>query len=277
MGDTDFYVAALKGKILSLHPEAKIVDISHKITPFNIAQGAFTLKNAAIEFPEKSIHILGISPEIDIDIDRPEDGIYPILVQFKDQYFIGADNGQFALLFGQETPDQIIRLENHLSNQQDINFPIKNIFIPVATAIAKGENPENLGSPIQSVRQAFSFAPVIEENLIKGSIVHIDHYGNVLTNISKADFERVGKNNPFTIYFRTKDYFIEEISNAYGAVPQGEKVALFSSSGFLEIAINQGVRGMGGGASELFGLHLNDVIRVEFYPKGSAENFDKLF
>lgn len=277
MGDTDFYVAALKGKILKLLPQANIVDISHKITPFNIAQSAFTIKNAAAEFPDNTIHILGISPEIHIDIDRPEDGKYPILMQYKSQYFIGADNGQFALLLGQDVPEKIIRLDNNLSNQEEINFPIKNIFIPVATALAQGEKIEHLGSEINGVRQAFSFAPVIEENVIKGSVVHIDHYGNVLSNIAKGDFERVGKRNPFAIYFRSKDYFIEEISNAYGAVPQGEKLALFSSSGFLEIAINQGVRGMGGGASDLFGLKLNDIIRVEFYPKGSAENFDKLF
>ena len=95
-------------------------------------------------------------------------------------------------------------------------------------------------------------------------VCYIDKYGNLMTNITKQIFKEVGKNRPFKIYLTKSEYNIQKIHHRYNEVPEGERIALFGSSGFLEIAINKGVKGSGGGASQLFGISINDIISIEF-------------
>lgn len=123
---------------------------------------------------------------------------------------------------------------------------------------------EEIGIPVENLKMRSIFRPIAEENVIKGTVIYIDSYGNVITNISRSLFVSTGKGRGFSVNFRRDDYNINTISHSYSDVPVGEKVALFSSSGFLEIAINKGVEGSGGGASSLFGLKVNDTVRVEF-------------
>jgi S-adenosylmethionine hydrolase len=158
-----------------------------------------------------------------------------------------------------------------------MKFPTKNIFVPIACDMANGKHPSELGTPKETIRRAVQITPVIEPNVLKGSVIHIDHYGNLITNIRKDDFHRVGKNVPFTIFFRQKEYFIDTISLGYNEVPNGEKVAIFNDVGLLEIAINKGTPENGGGANALFGLRLGDVIRIEFTPRGSRNTLESLF
>ena len=113
--------------------------------------------------------------------------------------------------------------------------------------------------------------------MIKGYVIHVDNYGNAITNINQELFERFGEDTPFVLYFKRKDYFIDVISGAYNEVPQGEKVAVFNENGLLEIAINRGANGSTGGAEQLFGLRINDMIRIEFTPAGSRETIESLF
>ena len=119
--------------------------------------------------------------------------------------------------------------------------------------------------------------PVIEKNLIRGNVLHIDHYGNVITNIDKSTFYRIGENIPFTIFFRKKEYHIDIISKTYNDVSPGERLAFFNNNDLLEIAINKGANSRNGGASNLFGLDINDIVRIEFSPKDSKSTLDELF
>ena len=96
-------------------------------------------------------------------------------------------------------------------------------------------------------------------------------------NINETLFKQVGKGNPFTIFFKSSNYFIEQLSDAYADVPMGEKLALFNENGYLEIAINKGTVGSGGGANSLLGLGVKDIVRVEFHPKGSKDRIQDLF
>jgi S-adenosylmethionine hydrolase len=108
-------------------------------------------------------------------------------------------------------------------------------------------------------------------------VVHIDAFGNLITNINKHYFDRYEKDVAYTIYFRNKEYFIEQVSQGYNAVPPGDKVAIFNSNNLLEIAINRGANASTGGAEQLFGIRVGDMIRIEFTPRGSHDNFDSLF
>ena len=120
------------------------------------------------------------------------------------------------------------------------------------------------GNEIQEIKSKQLFRPIIDSNTIKGMVCYIDKYGNIITNITKKIFNEVGKEKSFRIFLTRSEYSIEKIHNNYNEVIEGERIAIFGSSGFLEIAINKGVKGSGGGASQLFGISINDIITIEF-------------
>ena len=130
--------------------------------------------------------------------------------------------------------------------------------------IAQGTKLEDIAERTDKIRMRVAFRPTVESDLIKGTVIFIDGYGNVITNIDRKLFEKVQKGRDYTIFFRGESYGISKISSTYNEVPPGEKLAIFGSGNFLEIAINKGVEGSGGGANKLFGIKLNDIIRIEF-------------
>lgn len=273
MGITDYYTAVLKGNLFKLAGSVQIVDISHHVKPFNIAEASYYINGAFREFPEGTIHIIGVDSE---PVINNFDGCYPCIMLFEGHYFIANDNGIFALILKGERPEKFWRIDDVLSNPKGLRFPVKNIFVPIAAKIATDIPVDQFASEEDSWRVAHVVTPTIAENLIKGAVIHIDHYGNAITNITREIFDRF-KGEPFTITFRRKEYFIDVISTAYNDVAPGERLALFNDSGYLEIAINKGATGNGGGANSLFGLHHNDPIRIEFTPQGSAKTISSLF
>lgn len=273
MGLNDYYVAVLKGSILKLEPSATIVDITHSVKPFDIASASYYLRSAFHEFPEGSVHIIGVESE---PVVNSSEGSYPAVMLYKGHFFVGNDNGIFALILKEDRPQGFWLIDNVLSNPNGFRFPTKNIFVPAAVSIAQGTSIDSFASATHTWKVAHTFNAVVEENLLKGQIIHIDHYGNAITNISKELFGRF-EDAPFTILFRKRDYYIDQISNSYNEVAPGERLALFNDNGLLEIAINKGATGGAGGADALFGLRLNDVVRIEFTPRGSAKTLDSLF
>lgn len=261
MGLRDHYVAAVKGAILSQHPEATIVDISHQIAAFDNQHAAFVLRNAYPEFPRGTIHIIGVNGEAD--------GTTPhLMVRHDGHYFVGADNGIFSLLFDGK-PHEAFELTLKLDTDHRA-FPVKNVFVKAACHIARGGTPEVIGRKVLSIREQLSFRPVVLSDAIKGAVIHIDSYGNVVTNITRAHFNELVKAHTFRISFGRAMHDITTISSTYGDVPSGERVAFFGATGFLEIAVNKGVAGSGGGAAQLLGLRVADPVRVEI--TGMARN-----
>jgi S-adenosyl-L-methionine hydrolase (adenosine-forming) len=255
MGYKDYYVAAVKGTIITALPDSKVIDITHQVPPFDIFKAAFILKNCYQTFPKGSIHIIGVKPEISVDTPH-------LIVRHNEHYFIGADNGIFSLIFD-VTPTDVYELTMQ-QDTDDLTFPVKDVFAKAAVHLARGGTPELIAKRISDVRQVLSYRPATDENSIRGSVIYIDAYGNLITNITQEIFKKVGKNRPFTINFRSLDYQINEISKSYTSVRPGDKVAIFTSSGYLEIALNQGVEGSGNGANKLFGVDLYDTVVVEF-------------
>lgn len=276
MGVRDHYVASLKGAILSLTPEARIVDISHTVRPFDIAEAAYYVSSCFHDFPKGTVHVIGVDSEPMVNFGGSE-GSFPSVMIYKEHYFICNDNGFFGAFLKDEQPDGFFRIDDVLSNMQLFKFPTRNMLIPAACRLLNGEKLDSFASPFNSYKKAFALNAVIETNLIKGSVIHIDTYGNLITNVHQSLFERFGKDTPFTIYYRNKDYHIDEISATYNAVPSGERVAIFNYNGLLEIAINRGANESNGGAEKLFGVRLGDVIRIEFTPRGSRNTLESLF
>jgi len=256
MGTRDHYVASVKGQLMTQVPTASIVDITHHIRPFDIAQAAFVLRQTWKDFPQGSIHIIGVSPEHNQETAH-------LIVQIEGHYFIGADNGVFALMFDRH-PDEVFEL-NISQDRDEMTFPTRDLFAKAAAHLARGGTPEVIGKRIKGVKEAESAKPVVERNLIKGRVIHVDGYGNAISNITKKLFSEVRKDREFSIQFKKAMFEITKIHQTYGQVSEGQSVALFGSSGDLEIAVNKGAEGNGGGASKLFGLKVDDIIRVEFY------------
>jgi len=244
----DFYVGAVKGKILSLCPDVTIVDISHQVTSFNITQAAFIVRNSYTNFPHGTIHILGVNTEGSKD--------QPFLVaKYENHYFIGTDNGIFGLLFAND-PEQIVAIKT----TGDIkSFSGLTVFAETACRLVTGDKIESLGTKVQTWQKRVPIRAAIEESVINGSVIYIDSFRNAITNISKELFERIGKKRRFEIFVQSNHYKISKLNNYYHETSPGEILALFNSVGLLEIAINKG------NAADLLNLTTNSSVRIKFF------------
>lgn len=249
LGSKDFYQAALKGSILTILPTATIVDITHEVPSFNISYAAFVLKNVYHYFPKGTVHLIGI------DSVFSENTKY-VGLKYQDHYFVGADNGIFSLLFDGK-PDEIVEL-NIMQDLKYLHFPLVDIFVKAAIHLAKGGKLKDVGLPTDGIEERTLLNPVIEKDMIRGSVIYIDTFCNVITNITKELFTKIQRNRDFTLFFR-KSETITQLSWHYNEVPEGEKLCLFGISNHLEIAINKGK------ASGLLGLHLSDIVRIQFH------------
>lgn len=273
-GYHDYYVAAIKGRLLKAFPTAHVIDISHCIKPFNISEAAFQLRCCFQEFAEGTIHIIGVDSEPLFEAQKER---YPGILKYKGQYFICNDNGFFGSFLEEDLPDEFYHYTAIQDQPEAWRFTTKNCFIDLAQRIVNKEALSSFATPANGYRRAFNQKPILDPLLIRGVVIHIDSFGNLVTNISKTDFERFGNEVPFIIKYQKKEYFIDEISATYNAVSQGERVALFNSAGRLEIAINRGANDGFGGASKLFGMRIGDPVHIEFTPQGSKENIQSLF
>jgi len=238
----------VKGAILRQLPGAVIVDISHQIPPFDLNQAAFIIRNFYRNFPEGSIHILAVNTEASIESPHT-------LVFHEGHYFLGADNGLFSLIFDRK-PETIIELDI-IQDSDYFTFSTRDVFVKAACHIAQGKPLSELGHPKEKLYTRMAFQPVITGNQIKGKVIYVDNYGNAFSNITEVLFKSTFKNRKFVITFRSPSYRITEVSKSYQDVHEGEMLALFSTSGYLQIAINRG------DASSLLGLRTDTSVLVE--------------
>jgi len=249
LGLNDFYLSTVKGAIITQCPDARIVDISHEITKHDVFQASFIIKNAYKSFPKDTIHILGLNPETTSETSY-------LAIYADGHYFVGPDNGIFSLIFD-VTPDLIVEL--NISQDTDyFTFPTKDLFVKAACHIARGGTLEVIGKVKADFMDKIVLQPVLDGSVLRGNVIYIDSYRNAFTNITEKIFADAAKGRNFKLYIRQSNYVIEEIRKSYGEVTDGEMLALFSSTGYLEIAINKG------NADELLGLQLNDMVRIEF-------------
>jgi S-adenosylmethionine hydrolase len=249
-GSNSPYSAAVKGAIYTQLPAAQIVDISNMVSPYNVLEAAYLLRRVVWHYPLHSVHL------ICIDTNHASNGQY-IIAESDGQYFIGADNGIFSLLF-ENTPARFFTVKEQYITRDDL-FPEKNLFTFLAIQLINGTSVTELAAPgeIKTVKQ--SLMPVIEESLIRGNIIFVDGYDNAITNITRDIFEKkLATKGSFAIFFSRK-LTINYISKNYSDVKDGSEVALFNESGYLEIAMNAG------SAGQLLGLKMGASINIEFY------------
>lgn len=262
-GLKDHFVGSLKGKILTEFPEATIIDISHDIDAFNIAETSYIIGAAYSSFPKGTVHLIGV------DIERNRETQH-IAMQWNDQYFICADNGVLSILTQKIIPQKIVAINIHDRLHSDATD--LDVFVKVACHLAKGGLLNIIGKEITSIKDVTELQATVLDNQIKGNVIYIDHYGNVVTNISKNLFLETGKGRPYEIKFKTKtiktilpNYSDIVISDKYSIKDyEGEKLAIFNEAGFLEIALFRSNPETVGTANTLLGLNYRDTILIEF-------------
>tara|TARA_Y100000590_G_scaffold131624_1_gene150391 strand:- start:1273 stop:2100 length:828 start_codon:yes stop_codon:yes gene_type:complete len=265
-GNKDYSVSELKAKIYNEISDVRIVDVSHNISPFNLTEAAYIIKSAYRHFPKDSIHIIGIESEL-----TPENA--HLAMKFNNNYFIGADNGIFSMIIDDFKADSIVEINIHKNYNNTISA--NDVFVKVATHISRDGKLEVIGKKINSIKEIKDIKPVIsiDNNQIIGSIIYIDNYGNVVTNITEKIFTEISKSRPFTIYARNVKF--DKIFNSYSdaidySVPKekreedGKKIALFNNLGYLELSIYKSNPSTVGSASTLFGLGYRDQISIHF-------------
>jgi len=248
--EDDFFHGVLMGKLSSQCPGAIVVTNASGIPPFNIMHGAFVIRNTFYHYPEGTIHLIFINSEG--SRNQPH-----LLVRALGHYFIGADNGIFNLILNSE-PELVIGIEN-----KDKCDGI-TLFSRTAAAIINGADPLRLGTKLKGVIEKVPLRATIDKNIIIGSVIFIDSYGNSITNITREVFARVFEGREFRILIKSNKYYTEKISKSYNDEPVGELVTRFNSVDLLEIAIN------GADMSRLFGVETGDSVRVE--AKASENN-----
>ncbi len=265
-GLKDHFAGAVKGAIYSELDDVRIVDISHSVSPFHITEAAYIIENAYKNFPKGTIHIIGIDSE-----QNPEN--QHIAVKLDGHYFICANNGIVSMITRNIVPEEMVEINIH--DRITTNFTVLDVFVKVACHIARGGTLGVIGKPIREIKEITGIMPVVnkDQKQIIGNIIYVDNYGNVVTNVTKKLFDEIGKGREFRITARTANF--NKIYSRYSEAinfstekskreEDGKKLALFNSSGYIELAIYKSNSSTVGSAATLFGLDYRDTVTINF-------------
>ncbi|MEM1986723.1 MAG: SAM-dependent chlorinase/fluorinase [Candidatus Micrarchaeia archaeon] len=258
-GEGSIFVGEMKGVILKINPNAKIIDLTNNIRPQDVLQAAFLLKYSYRYFPKNTIFLCVVDPEVG-------SGRKPIAVKSRNYYFIGPDNG---LIYPAALSDGIrmmVLLENkeYFLEKVSYTFQGRDIFAPVAAYISKGVSLKNFGSTLSSIKELVFEEPMFDQSgYLVCKVMYIDSFGNAVTNLEESKLPslisdyNLTKVSEVCVLVNKKLYKVKMVKY-YCEVEEGSPLALFNSFGLLELSINKGC------ASEYFSLSEGDVIKIRF-------------
>ncbi|MBE2208318.1 MAG: SAM-dependent chlorinase/fluorinase [Saprospiraceae bacterium] len=245
LGEQDYALPALKGCLLQKAAPLLLADVTHQVQNFDIVQAAFILSNVWKHYPAGTIHLVWVNnyyaPQRDF-----------LVISHQEHYFIGPDNGVFSLVLG-AAPEQAFRLEY----EDNDAFSLRELYAFAVAHIAGGQPLEKVGLPTGSILQRITFQPVTGPSHIRGTVIHVDNFENVVLNISRSLFDAVGQGRSFSLHYKRHEP-ITQLSQHYAEAPVGEPLCLFNASGYLEIAVYMGK------AASLLGLVQEDMVEVLF-------------
>lgn len=250
-GYRDHYVAAVKARLFQLAPTQPVLDITHAIEPFNIAHALYVLNAVFRDFPVGTVHLIGVN-----DYGGAQPNWHAAL--YEGHYFVAADNGLLALLTD-GSPEELVRLP-----ALPTPSPTRDVLAPAAVHLAQGGLLADLGPATSQLNQKVNRQLRLQDNRITGHVVQIDHYGNLITNISRTAVEVIGRGRTCAVHFARET--VREIVPHFQASDPGDAVCIFNSQGMLCIGINQG------NASELLGLQFDSQVDVQFSLETETSN-----
>jgi len=246
-GTGDYYIGAMKGAILRIAPDTHPIDISHQIPPQDVLAAAFVLRHAAGEFPPGTVHLAVVDPGVGTQRR-------PLALGADDQLWVGPDNGLFSFILDRDdTRVHHITRRDLYSPRPSSTFHGRDIFAPIAAHLSSGLDLAEVGPPIADPVYLPETTPNKFVERIEGQIIHIDRFGNLVTNIAAADIEPWGTE----LRIRLGAYLLDGLSQTYADVEAGAPLALIGSVDLLEISVN------GGSAAQQLGLDRRDSILIE--------------
>lgn len=254
-GLKDPYVAEMKAVLLSICPNATIVDISHKIDKFNVRMGAFVLAQAAPYFPAGTVHVAVVDPGVGTERR-------PIIVKTKRSFYVGPDNGLLMLAAEKEGINSIHEISNpeYMLKHISKTFHGRDIFSPAAAYLAKGVSLSKFGPEIFNPVTPSFVKPLVRDEKIHGEILHIDGFGNIITNITTKELRAVNVENGDSLVLQLGDKHAKlRLCAAYGDVPPKTPLAIVGGTGFLEVSVNQG------NASKTFDAKAGGNVTIQKY------------
>jgi len=265
-GNSDIYVGVMKGVMKTIHPRAEFIDITHEIQPQNVRQAAFALLHSYRYFPTGTIFLVVVDPGVGSTRK-------PIAVQAGGHTFIAPDNGVLSYVLSELGDIRAVELSNAVYQlfPPSQTFHGRDIFAPAAAHLAVGVPLERLGPVLERIFKLPVPHMRFDENRITGQVIHIDHFGNIMTNIGRLDWVSPGQIRLETLTEQLPPTLIEtgvmvvsigghaitDIKQSYGAVQRGSLLALIDSNGYLEIALNQG------SAARYLKVKLDDRVEVQ--------------
>ena len=245
-GLQDYYVAELKAHILKCSTDIQLIDVSHSIDSHDIVQAAHFLDNVFRSFPSGTIHLVAVYNYYDKNSSF-------ILIQREGHFFIGPNNGVFSLIFEDLKIEDIVKLD---APEID-NKSIAETFSWTVGKIIAGKTKEEIGSKVESINQKMGIKPVVTSSQIRATVIHIDHYENVIINLKRDQFEKIRGGRNFQLYYKQTDP-VTRISEDYADVPITDVMCIFNSAGYMEIGINMGK------ASSMLNLNKNETVQINF-------------
>lgn len=237
-GTKDYFVGAVKGAILSINRQAAIVDITHEIPPQDILAASFTLRACYKNFPEKTIFVAVVDPGVGSERRA-------ILVETENYYFIAPDNGLLSFIFEDANNFHVFELTNEkfFAPKVSRTFHGRDIFAPIAAHLSKGVEPDEFGREIENFKHLKSSKPKkISKKEIEAEIIHIDRFGNLITNLTKDDL-------PENFTLEIGGTTISKLQSFFAEAEKGELFMITGSAGFLEVAV--------------FGASAQEILRAE--------------
>lgn len=249
LGTRSPYAAVLKGVIHSMCKPDYVIDISHEVSRFDIMETAFLVKHAAFTFPTGSIHLVGVDPDAN--------AAFPCVVMaWKGHFFVGPNNGVLSLI-AQKAEVEVVEITHEGLIREDFPraFRAARVLAPTAAFLASGGPLQEIG-PATALHELRWGDPTYASNALRGTILHIDRFGNAITNIDKSHFLKIRDGRSFEIFLR--NLHLRRIVTTYGDVGKSEALAIFGQHNLLEIALRES------SAAQLLGLSVRDMVTIEF-------------
>lgn len=233
-GTNDHLVGTLKGVILKINPEATIVDITHHVTPFDLLDGALSIGSAYKYFPPRTIHVVVVDPGVGTSRR-------PVLVTAENQYFIAPDNGVLSVIYEREHANLVVRhvtAEHYYLQPVSKTFHGRDVFAPVAAWLSKGWQTASMGEEIADYKKFALPKPRQENGAVKGVVLRVDSFGNLLTNFLLEDLP-AGALEKGEVKLQVGNHAVTRLVDTFASGNPGEPVAFLGSSGYLEVGLNK--------------------------------------
>lgn len=253
-GLTDHHLASVKGSLIKEMDACQIVDITHSIEPGNFFEAAFVLRNCYDDFPKGTVHLIAVQ--------ELSENNRLLAAEIDDHYFLAADQGIITLINPEVKINKVVEID---LKQEKTLFPARDILSKAASHILRGGSLDLLGRIVKNYKESTIMRPRLSNDgsVILGSVVYVDNFGNLITNISKKTFLEAAKDRDYEIVLPRRQ-LIRRIQEEYYPSSPGSVIALFNSQNLLEIALS-GARGKEyNGANTLLGIEVQGTISVNF-------------